>query len=365
VSLHSDALHVNCLHADTPVAILLHGGIRGSSGKTGLALLRYADYPIVAVIDQECAGQSLAELTGIPLSHPVPIVASMAEALHYDPEVLVIGLAPSGGSLPEMWVAEITQAVKAGLSVANGLHTPLNPLLGQYLHPGHWIWDIRQEPANLPVGRSQAATLKCERILMVGTDMGVGKMSSGLELHRASLRQDLRSAFLATGQTGILITGHGIPLDAIRVDFASGAVEQEVMRLGAHADVLFIEGQGSLLNPASTATLPLIRGAQPTRMVLAHRAGQTHIHPPCDHVRIPPLAEVVQLYETVARAGGAFHPAHVVAIVLNTHHLPEQEALQAITTVEDETGIPCGDVVRFGGNHLLQQILGSNHSSVE
>lgn len=355
---HLDSPPPHCLHADTPVAILMHGGIRGISGKTGLALLRYADYPIVAVIDSECAGQSLSALTGIPMLHPIPIVGSVAEALHYDPEVVVIGLAPSGGSLSQPLLLELEQAVKAGLSVANGLHTPLMPQLAAFLQPEQWIWDIRQEPPGLTVGRGLAAQLTCQRILMVGTDMGVGKMSAGLQLHRASLRQDLRSGFLATGQTGILIMGQGIPLDAIRVDFASGAVEQAVMRLGAHADVLWIEGQGSLLNPASTATLPLMRGSQPTRMVLAHRAGQTHIHAPCDSVQIPPLPEVIQLYETVARAGGAFQAAPVAAIALNTHHLNPQQAHQVIQETQQQTGIPCDDVVRFGADPLLKILLG-------
>lgn len=355
------------LYVDTPVAILLHGGLldqsldqSGSaqprvSGKTGLALLRYADYPIVAVIDRECAGGSLTDLTGIP--HEAPIVSSVAEALHYDPEVLIIGIAPSGGSLPLDWHPELIQALQAGLSVANGLHTPLDPLLGSHRQPKAWIWDLRQEPPVLSVGRGQAAQLACRRVLMVGTDMGVGKMSASLELHRASLRQDLRSAFLATGQAGILIAGEGIPLDAVRVDFASGIVEQAVLKLGAHADIVFIEGQGSLLNPASTATLPLMRGSQPTHLVLVHRAGQTHIHPPNEHVRIPPLSEVIHLYETVARAGGAFGGSKVAGIALNTHHLNEAEAQAVIAATQAETGIPCDDVVRCGGDRLLEQVL--------
>lgn len=339
------------------VAILLHEGIRGSQGKTGLSLLRYSDANIVAVIDQQCAGESLPDLTGIHRS--APIVASVAEALAYKPDVLAIGIAPSGGILPEAWRQEIQQAIAAGISVANGLHTPLaqDPELQALLRPDQWIWDMRQEPAGLTVGSGQARSLDCVRVLLVGTDMSVGKMSTALELHQTALQRGLRAKFLATGQAGMMLAGDGIPLDAIRVDFAAGAVEQLVLRLGADQEIVFVEGQGSLLNPASTATLPLLRGSQPTHLVLVHRAGQTHIRN-LPHVLIPPLPQVVELYETVATAGGAFAPAKVVAIALNTAHLDTAAAKQAIEQTQQETGLPCTDPVRFRADLLLDAILG-------
>lgn len=344
------------IQADQRVAILLHDGIRGVQGKTGLAMLRYSEAEIVAVIDRESAGKSLEDLTGIPRS--VPIVASVQEALAYQPDVLVIGIAILGGELPDDWRQDIRQAIAADLSIVNGLHTPLNrdPELAALLKPGQWIWDVRQEPANLPVGTGQARTLTCLRVLTVGTDMAVGKMSTSLELNRASLQRGLRSTFLGTGQAGMMISGAGIPLDAIRVDFAAGAVEQLVMQAGGEADILHIEGQGSLLNPASTATLPLLRGSQPTHLVLVHRAGQTHIRR-FEHVAIPPLREVVQLYETIATAGGAFTPTRVAAIALNTAHLSRLEAEQAIAQIQTETELPCTDPVRFGAELVLDAIL--------
>jgi uncharacterized NAD-dependent epimerase/dehydratase family protein len=338
------------------LALLLHDGIRNQSGKTGLALLRYSPTDVAVVIDRECAGKSLLELTGI--DRPVPIVASIEQALSYQPDVLAIGIAPSGGALPVEWRSEMKQAIAAGLSVANGLHTPLmaDPEFAALLKPGQWLWDMRQEPPGLKVGTARAKNLSCLRVLAVGTDMGIGKMSTSLELHRACLQRGLRSKFLATGQAGLMIGGDGIALDAIRVDFASGAVEQMVMAFGSDYDVLHLEGQGSLLNPASTATLPLIRGGQPTHLVLVHRAGQTHLHR-IPEVPIPPLSEVVKLYETVAWAGGAFAPVKVVAIALNTHHLEERAAEQAIAQMHQETALPCTDPVRFGADTLLSAIL--------
>jgi uncharacterized NAD-dependent epimerase/dehydratase family protein len=336
------------------VAILFHEGILGSSGKTGLAFLRYSEAQIVAVIDSQCAGQSLPELTRLP--QQVPIVASVAEALQFAPDILLIGIATSGGVLPAEWLPEINQAVAAGLSVVNGLHAKLAPLITVPLTENQWIWDVRQEPESVgAIASAAAAQLSCRRVLTVGTDMSVGKMSTSLELNRTCLQRGLRSKFFATGQTGLMIGNEGLPLDAVRVDFAAGAVEQMVIKLGSECDILHVEGQGSLLHPGSTATLPLLRGAQPTHLILAHRAGQINIrnHP---HVSIPNLSKVVELYEMVAAAAGAFSGGKVSAIALNTHHLNEADALLAIAEVQAETGLPCTDAVRFGAEVLLEAI---------
>ncbi|KOP25855.1 hypothetical protein AMR41_14220 [Hapalosiphon sp. MRB220] len=336
------------------IAILLHEGIKGTHGKTGLSLLRYSEAPIVVVIDHESPGESLLELTGI--RREVPIVASVAAALEYKPQVLVIGIAPLGGVLPDNYWHDVKDALVAGMSLVNGLHAPLStiPDLKALLKPGQVIWDVRKEPPNLGVASAVARNLPCRRVLTVGTDMAVGKMSTSLELHWASKLRGWRSKFLPTGQTGLMLAGDGIPLDAIRVDFAAGAVEQMVMRHGKNYDILHIEGQGSLLHPSSTATLPLIRGSQPTQMILVHRAGQTEVD---DGVPIPPLTEVVKLYETVASAGGAFAKVPVAAIALNTRHLNETEAKTVIAQTEAETGLTCTDPIRFGADKLLDAVM--------
>ncbi len=338
------------LTPETRVAILLHEGLQGPSGKTGLSLLRYGEYPIVAVIDQASVGRSLLELTRIP--RQVPIVASVQESLTYDPQVLAIGIAPSGGALPEPWRQEVYQAVTHGLSVVNGLHTRMaeDPQIKSQLRPGQWIWDLRQEPEGLSVGTAKAKTLSCRRVL------AVGKMSTCIELHRSAQARGLRSKFLATGQTGLMVFGDGIPLDAVRVDFASGAVEQMVMRHASDHDILFVEGQGSLLHPSSTATLPLIRGSQPTHLILVHRAGQTHIHH-LPEIAIPPLPAVIQLYEAVAQASPSFAPVQIAGISLNTAHLSELEARSWIEKVREEIGLPCTDPIRSGADVLIAAIL--------
>lgn len=341
------------LTAKNRVLILLHEGVCGQHGKTGLAFLRYSDAAIAVVVDRTCAGKSLRELTGI--NHNAPIVASVKEALAYNPDVLLIGIAPSGGQLPPDLELEVSQAVAAGLSVINGLHTHLLPKFPN-LQSGQWIWDLRQEASGLTIGSGKARFLSCRRILTVGTDMAIGKMSTSLELDQAARKQGLKTQFMATGQAGIAIAGKGLALDAVRVDFAAGAVEQTAIELSQDYDLLVIEGQGSLLHPGSTATLPLIRGSQPTDLILVHRAGAQHLRD-LPTVLIPPLPEVVQLYETVASAGGTFGIVKVKAIALNTYGMDTDTAKKAIEDTQQLTGLPCTDAVRFGGELLLSAIL--------
>jgi uncharacterized NAD-dependent epimerase/dehydratase family protein len=338
------------------IAILLHEGLSGTQGKTGLSLLRYSESPIVAVIDRECVGKSVPELTGI--KRDIPVVGSVSAALQYQPEVLVIGIAPKGGIIPDNYWPDIKDALKSGMSLVNGLHTPLAniPDLNALLKPGQLIWDVRKEPSNLEIASGLARTLPCRRVLTVGTDMAIGKMSTSLELNRAAKLRGWKSKFLATGQTGLMLEGDGVALDAVRVDFAAGAVEQLVMRFGKHYDILQIEGQGSLLHPGSTATLPLIRGSQPTHLILVHQAGQTH-NRNNPHVPIPALPEVIKMYEIVASGAGAFGKVPVAAIALNTRDLDDTAAKEAIAQTITETGLPCTDPVRFGGGLLLDAVM--------
>lgn len=338
------------------IAILMHEGTHSPTGKTGLAMLRYSTIPTVAVIDYAHAGKELKQISGI--DRKVPIVDTVKAALVYKPDILAIGIAPSGGSLPEPWYQEVKQALAAGLNIVNGLHTLMagESDLASLLQENQWIWDVRKEPDGLSVGTGKARHLSCKRVLGVGTDMSIGKMSANLELHRACQSKGIRSKVIATGQTNLMLGDDGIPLDAIRVDFAAGAVESMVMKYGNTYDILFIEGQGSLLHPSSTATLPLLRGAQPTHLILCHRAGQRHVrHFP--EVIIPPLPEVISLYENIASACGAFYPAKVSAIALNTAHLNHEEAKQAIEAIELETGLPCTDTIRYGADTLLSALL--------
>ena len=336
-----------------PIALFTEGTMGKINAKMAEGILRYGRNPVVAVIDSTQAGKRVRDLT--PIASDVPVVATLAEAQALGAEVLVLGTAPSGGRLPPEWVAVLDQAIDTGMSLVNGMHDRLQPRFADRLRAGQWVWDLRVPQGDAPpIAMARAANLNNRRVLMVGTDMAIGKMTAGLELTR-SLRELGRDAeFLATGQTGIAITGRGIPLDAIRVDHAGGAVERMVLEAAAH-EIVVIEGQGSLLHPGSTATLPLMRGSCATHLILCHRAGMQTLDE-LEQVRIPPLREVIALNEAMARAAGALTPAPVVAIALNTARLSAAESEAAVKAVEDDTGLPATDPVRYGAEKLARAV---------
>lgn len=259
------------LNKNQKIAIYAEGSMGTLLAKMAEGVIRYSSNPITCVIDSSHAGKLVSEICGI--EKDIPILETVEQAFNLDPEVLLLGTAPSGGRLPESWINVIGKAIERGLSVVNGLHDSVNDIFSNQLRANQWIWDIRKPINNKPrIGAARASFLSNERILMIGTDMAVGKMTAGLELTN-SLRAEAKDvAFLATGQTGICITGNGIPLDAFKVDYAIGAVEEMVLKHKKNK-YLIIEGQGSLLNPGSTATLPLMRGSCPTALVLCHRFG--------------------------------------------------------------------------------------------
>ena len=349
------------LKSSDRIVLLQHDGLDSLTGKTGLAMLRHRDGPIVAVVDPAHAGRSLQAITGI--ERDVPVVGTLEQALPFDPEVAVIGLAPSGGRLPEPVRRDALMALSRGLSLASGLHTRLadDRELRAACRDDRWIWDLRCEPEQLQVAQARAAALPCQRVLAVGTDMAVGKMSACLELLKTAQKRSLPCRFVGTGQAGILIGGSGVALDAVRVDYAAGAVEAAVIEaaesLPAHGLVL-VEGQGSLCHPGSSATLPLLRGSQPTALLLVHRARQSTIER-LPGIPLPPLSELVALTEGLARLARPADaaPARVRAVALNTARLDASAARQAVGEVSEELSLPCTDPVRWGADPLLEAVM--------
>lgn len=337
-----------------PLAIYAEATMGSLNAKMAEGILRYGRNPVVAVIDSTKAGATVGDLC--PMPSVVPIVQNLDQAIALGAQVLALGTAPSGGRMPPEWLDMLQHAAARGLSIVNGMHDRLEPLLGAALQPGQFIWDVRVPQGDMPpIAMGRAARLANRRVLMVGTDMAIGKMTAGLELTRSLQKLGHDAEFLATGQTGIAITGRGIPLDAVRVDHAAGMVERMVMEHAAH-DVLVIEGQGSLLHPGSTATLPLMRGSACNAMILCHRAGMTRLDT-LDGTVVPPLRDVIALNEAVAQAAGALTPARVRAIAVNTARLTSSEATSALRRIADETGLPTTDPVRNGADILARAVL--------
>jgi uncharacterized NAD-dependent epimerase/dehydratase family protein len=342
------------------LVILAEGNFGFHHGKTAVGVIRYGPDDVRAVIDSTQAGGNVSSL--LP-GRDIPIVANLAEALERDPrpDTLLIGIAPTGGKLPEAWRRTILEAIRAGLDVHSGLHTFLGDdpeFAAAAREAGTAIVDYRRPPARneTAVGRRHGPGKRV--ILTVGTDCAIGKMSVALELRRAAVEAGRSASFVPTGQTGMMIEGWGAAVDRLISDFAQGTVEWMVEEGERRGDWVIVEGQGSLDHPAySSVTLALIHGATPHAMVLVHKAGQTQHdfdHLPDASFPIAPLRPFVELHERVA---GLVAPSKVVAIALNTSLIAsDEEARAEIARVAAETGLPVDDPFRFGPRPLWAEI---------
>lgn len=333
------------------VALYMEGFIHSDYGKMGLGVVRYLQNPIVGIIDSQYAGSNINKEH--PINKDIPIFERLDQVINKGAEVLLLGIATSGGKIPETWLPLIEEALARGLSIINGLHDTLANRFDQQIKDStQWIWDVRVPQFNPAIASGRAAKLTNKRLLMIGTDMACGKMTAGLEIYRWALENEINTAFVATGQIGITLMGRGIPLDAFKVDHACGAVEQMVLNCQDN-ELVVIEGQGSLLHPRSTATLPLMRGGCPTHMILCHRADKTTLRHP-EFIKIPPFQDFINLNESLASVGGTYGKPKVMGIALNTVKLSEKEALEHIANLERELKIPVTDVIRFGVEKIVK-----------
>jgi uncharacterized NAD-dependent epimerase/dehydratase family protein len=314
--------------------------------------MRYAPDPTVAVLDSTRAGE---EMSG------VPIVGTVEEALPCEPTTAVVGVATQGGRFPPEWRELLKQCIAAGLDLESGLHEFVSEdeeLQALAREHGVELRDLRKPPEGLNVPTGENLELPARIVLTVGSDCAIGKKTVALELDLEARRRGLASVFVPTGQTGIAIAGWGIAVDAVVADFLAGAAEQLVVeghRRGG--ELLFVEGQGSLVNPAySGVTLGLMHGAAPHLFVLCHRAGATEVEGYPGHP-LPSLPELVSLHEQVALP---LRRARVACIALNTADFGEDEARAAVAEAAEQTGLPVDDPVRFGAAGLLDALLSAD-----
>jgi uncharacterized NAD-dependent epimerase/dehydratase family protein len=267
---------------------------------------------------------------------------------------LVIGVAPVGGVIPDSWWAAIEEAAHAGLDVVCGLHVRLadNPaLVSAAQASGARLVDVRVPPKNLPVGTGIKRSGK--RVLMVGTDCAIGKKYSALALDQAMRNAGMNSTFRATGQTGIMIAGEGIPIDAVVADFISGAAEcLSPDNEPDHWDV--IEGQGSLFHPGySGVSLGLLHGSQPDAFVVCHDATRTVVSG-WEHYPLPSVTECIDLH---VMAGRRTNPAiRCVGVSVNTSGLSPGEREGWLANLAAATSLPCVDPLVEGCGPIVDYI---------
>ena len=318
-------------------------------GKTARGVVRYRRDDVACLLDSTRPG---TEVDGLP------VVGTLDEALAFGPDTALVGVATQGGRFPAAWRDLLRRCIEAGLHVESGLHEFLgdDPELSALARErGVELRDLRRPPDDLSVPTGENLRVPATIVHTVGSECAIGKKTVALELDLEARRRGLASRFVPTGQTGIVIAGWGIAVDAVPADFLAGAAERLVVeghRRGGE-ELLFVEGQGSLVHPAyAGVTLGLLHGCAPHLLVLCHLAGQTEVEGYPGHP-IPPLPELVELYE---RASLPVRRARVAAIALNTRELDEGAARTAMQEAARETGLPTDDPVRFGAARLLAAV---------
>jgi uncharacterized NAD-dependent epimerase/dehydratase family protein len=334
---------------DRRYAILAEGWFANRHAKTAHGLIAYGRDEVVAVIDSTLASQARGVLDVLPnLRRDAPIVGTLREALERDPTSILVGLAPAGGQLPEEWMDTLREAADAGIEIVSGLHQRLAP---EFL--GAKVWDVREPPEDVPLFSGEGFTVEPMVALTVGTNSAIGKMTATLEVELAARERGISTEFVATGQTGIVVAGWGICVDAVVSDFAAGVAEQLVLgAAGISPDLILVEGQGSIAHPAySGVTTALLHGSCPDCLVLCADASDEAVFA---GVPRPDVESVARLYERVA---ALVKPAPVVAVSANTKGIDEDAAQSFIDRVAATTGLPAADPVRCSAAPILDAVL--------
>ncbi|WP_068114290.1 N-acetyltransferase DgcN [Tropicimonas marinistellae] len=279
---------------------------------------------------------------------------SLQEAKAAGAKTLVIGVANRGGVISAAWKHVLAEALLAGFDLASGLHNLLKDeaeLVEIAKAEGRMLHDVRVPSVKYPIANGRKRRGK--RCLAVGTDCSVGKMYTALAMDAVMRERGMKASFRATGQTGILITGDGVPLDAVIADFMAGAVEWLTPDNDEdHWDL--IEGQGSLFHASySGVTMALVHGGQPDALILCHEPTRGHMRGLPDY-SLPSLQELQEVSLTLARR---VNPAvQVVGISVNTQHMSEKEAEDYLAGVEAEMGLPAVDPFRNGAGRLVDAL---------
>ena len=303
-----------------------------------------------------CADDVIGEISlpGASVSLGLPVLTP-AEAAARGAGSLVIGVAAVGGELSPAWLATLEAALDARLDVVSGMHTRLEtfaPLVAAAARNGVRLVDVRHRDGRLPVGTGQKRSGR--RVLTVGTDCALGKKYTALALTRALRTRGVDATFRATGQTGIMIAGEGIAIDAVVADFVAGAAEALTpANRPEHWDV--IEGQGALFHPAYAAvTLGLLHGSQPDAIVMCHDPSRETIEG-YPHIRLPPLRIAIERYLEAARLTN--RTVRCVGVAINSSSFDDAAWLRYRCHLADEIGLPVCDPMRGGVDEIAKALV--------
>ncbi|TWT87236.1 hypothetical protein Mal64_27740 [Pseudobythopirellula maris] len=332
------------------IVILTEGHTEPVPAKTATCILRYRGDEAVAVFDREQAGKTAGELLGV--GGDTPIIGDLAQAEGAD--TLLVGIAPPGGRAPAEWKPILLDAIARGMKIVSGLHDFLgdDPELAEAAKKhGVEIHDVRKNNER-DVASRQGVREDCLRVLTIGNDCSVGKMLTALEITNAMKRRGADAKFVATGQTGIMVEGDGVPIDCVVSDFLNGAVEKLVLG-NQHHDTLIIEGQATITHPRySCVSSGLVHGAMPHGMVLVYEMGRDTVMG-MSPLQVPSLEDTIEAYE---RFAGLAMPSRVVAVAMNSRRFTDDEAQAERERVSERLGLPVADPIRHGCDDLVDAI---------
>ncbi|MCI0361782.1 MAG: DUF1611 domain-containing protein [Planctomycetaceae bacterium] len=333
------------------IIILTEGHTEPHAGKTAASVIRYRGHEVVALLDGTQSGRTSGELLG---TGDVPIVARLDDVP--EANTLLLGIAPPGGKIPSNWRAIILDAIaRRKMDVISGLHDFVgdDPEFSKAAKAsGVTIYDVRKNTEKT-IARRKGLRPDCLRVHAVGHDCSIGKMVVSIEITNGLKKRGHDAKFIATGQTGIMVEGDGLPIDCVVADFVSGAAEKLILE-NQHHDILLVEGQGSLVHPSySGVTLGLLHGCAPQALILCYECGRDRVTG-VESVEIPPLAEIKRIYDVMSNI---HQPCKIIGIGINSRILSAADAARERERVKAEFGLPACDVFRDGPDELVEAVI--------
>jgi len=334
------------------IVILSHGAFNYIKNKTGNMLIRYRTEEVVAVLDRTKSGITAYDELGY--GENIPVLDNFDNCIDFKPDTLVIGNASQGGFISDEYRLEVIKAIEFGCDIISGMHHFINDdeefvQLAERFNVS--LFDLRRppDPPNFPKGSWHKR--KIPVLLIVGTDCDTGKMTTAWEVSERLKSKDRKVEFIGTGQTGILLSGAGVPIDAVKADFMAGEIENMIDKVPDDTELIIVEGQGALTNQYyAGVTLGLLHGAMPDYMLMTHDPARDL------DVTDYPMASMKLVMDMHLDLMGNFKESKFIGINLLTFALSDEEAKKEIDKVKNEYGIPTTDLIRYGSNDLIESI---------
>ena len=334
------------------IVILSHGAFNYIKNKTGNMLIRYRTEEVVAVLDRTKSGITAYDELGY--GENIPVLDNFDDCIDFKPDTLVIGNASQGGFISDEYRVEVIKAIEFGCDIISGMHHFINDdeefvQLAERFDVS--LFDLRRppDPPNFPKGSWHKR--KIPVLLIVGTDCDTGKMTTAWEVSERLKSKDRKVEFIGTGQTGILLSGAGVPIDAVKADFMAGEIENMIDKVPDDTELIIVEGQGALTNQYyAGVTLGLLHGAMPDYMLMTHDPARDL------DVTDYPMASMKLVMDMHLDLMSIFKESKFIGINLLTFALSDEEAKKEIDKVKNDYGMPTTDLIRYGSNELIESI---------